>query len=129
MKKVLLTVSLAMMICLAFYSSGKAADWVLYGEDATGAKLFYDKASLSRAGNIVTVWTKDQDSNSAGYTRSQWEINCAVSRSKLNAFSTHAPDGAVVESTTMNYPKWRDIAPGSSGEMLRKDVCREEGGS
>src|ERR1700712_18379 len=80
-------------------------DWwlVSYG----GAKpermvVFVDKNSVSRTGNVARAWeadyTEDGDGRSTqGYTKAQFEYDCAAKTFRTVALVEHRADGVAVD--------------------------------
>ncbi|HTZ40285.1 MAG TPA: surface-adhesin E family protein [Syntrophales bacterium] len=120
-----------------------AADWILFGQTATG-DAYYDKSNIYEAGGIIRVWTKDIYSKEGKMNTYQImknlghaiaspdvlshqlilrEFDCANEKMQSTALTVYTIDGAAIFSQSKSFDERKDIAPGSIFETLKNIVC------
>ncbi len=118
-------------------------NWLYAGRDEDGTPFYLDTESLSReSGNAVKVrmWVKykplkrsaaflDAESflKASGrghepfdHVRARLEIDFTKNLARDLELVFHAPDGRAIDSIEYRAPEWKEIAPGSLYDLLKK---------
>jgi hypothetical protein len=114
-------------IGLSLGSAAIAEDLVYYNRGANGTVAFYDRETIRRNGNQVTVWTfMDESKNKSVSYRSvriKWIFNCINETSGLISIAYYNSNGSVVDSAFSEYPEMTPVIPQSFGASLFEAVC------
>lgn len=110
-------------------SAAVAEDLQFYASTNSGSLYFYDKDTIKRTGNFLTVWvfidrSKDK-TETARSERQKYRIDCSQEEVGLMAYYEYDPQGNVLKSNQVNYPSMVNPAPQSIGEALWQGVCQE----
>jgi hypothetical protein len=104
-----------------------AEDLVYYNRGADGTVAFYDRETIRRSGDQVTVWTfMDESKNKSVSYRSvriKWIFNCANETSGLISIAYYKSNGSVVDSAFSEYPQMTPIVPQSFNASLFEAIC------
>ena len=124
-----------LMMLLAVMSNSAMAKWIEVGSKQDEVSTFVDPATISRAGNMVKLWTltdRKIPRTIAGVThlsmKLQEEYDCKEKRSRGLAVSYHAKNmgqGKVVYSDSV-INEWEPVGHGSAGEILWKFACEKK---
>lgn len=125
MTKILITV-----ILLSTTSIASAASWNRVSE--SDERTFYlNTDSLKRNGNIVSAWTRSvihtdltKDGMSVGdYTQLRYIFNCKENTVTSDFYIEYKASGKVINSESIQFPKYAPIIPDSIGEAVFETVC------
>lgn len=116
-------------IALVSGSAAMAEDLQFYASTTSGSLYFYDKDTIKRVGNFLTVWvfidrSKDK-TETARSERQKYRIDCSQEEVGLLAYYDYDPQGNVLKSDQYSYPIMVNPAPQSIGEALWRGVCSE----
>jgi hypothetical protein len=95
-------------------------DWRPLGLSNNGRPVFYDPASVARAGNVTRVRLRFIDESR--YALSTAELRCAAFEGRMIGVITYAADGTEVVRNEMITP-FRGIVAGSFLDTLARAVC------
>jgi hypothetical protein len=127
MRKIVVTMLLTVM------SSSAGAEWVRAG-DTGNAAIYFDPATLSRAGNIVNMDVlydlkaavhSMTNGNQYASQKSQTEYDCKDKQWRMLNFSWYSGNmgaGKMVEYLADAF-KWEPVPPGSGVEALWQLAC------
>ena len=128
MKRLFLT-----LLCLLSFAAH--AEWLLMTPSSDTEKIYIDKSTIKRNGDIVKSWilfdyVKVQRSDDDFYQSSKTytEFNCAEEMLRITydiSYAQHNGEGRVV-STNNNPGKWSPAVPGTSGMSVLKSVCNPD---
>jgi Surface-adhesin protein E len=145
-KKVQTIFCLVVLLLFIGANHSFAADWILFGQTASG-DIFYDKSSMNKNGDIVSVWTqeifnKDGKMNTYEVLKNLGktprnpdilsqqlilrEFDCANEKMQSTSLTVYTVDGASVFSQWKSFDEWHDI-PNPTLESLGKIVCGNSG--
>lgn len=129
MGSILAAAGLALGLLLASATTAAAEDWIPSGY-AHGGTYFTDLASLSRQGDVVRSWMREdlprpaRGATGASYSHTFTERydDCARRRFSFTGSVRRNDRGDVVE-TYSNPGDWHDIVPGSIAESVWRTAC------
>ena len=147
MKPIYSVVLLPFLIILLLVTPVKgSSEWVKYKWSNVGDVYLYNKDSIkNRAQDIVQVWTKVvfsdagrrkfiQKLSKGELSTARWdklsyfsglqEIDCKKKMTQVFSITFYETNGKVLDSHSSDKPKWEYIPPDSTGEFLRKKVCK-----
>ena len=117
-----------LFVCLLIFSNNIKAEWVNFATLGNGDVLFFDKGSIQKNGNSLTVWTRIQYKNSVMGALSYQnfiKIDCSE-YSTITLQSTYYIDSnwstPAMATDTKEKPKVY-ITTNSSGELLANLLC------
>lgn len=119
---------------LVLVSGPAAADWTTLG-DVGNATLFVDRTTISRQGDMVTMWSLSElkapaTAGTATYVslKRQDEFDCKGSRMRglqIAAYAKPMAEGTAVASEK-GTANWLPVPPQSIGERLWQVACGKE---
>lgn len=136
------------LLAVFLLAAPAAAQWVEYLKDADGNVLSYHRKLMIDKKNekhIVQVLGKENISDqgrekylqslkekglpSAGYEKMSrkmfsCEIDCREKRIRKASLIAYDTNGKVIFSGKKHFAKWEQIHPDSTGDALRKAVCK-----
>ena len=115
-------------IGLGLGSAAIAEDLVNYSIDPNLAYYYYDAESIRKnSNNTMELWIKvDHSKNktvSYRYQRIKLRINCFEETFQSLAAFEYQADGNLTNRVEFEYPKTFVIPPGSTTDLLLKQVC------
>lgn len=120
---------LAVLLCAAGQAS---ADWTFVTRSVE-ASVSYDKLTVKKSPNGVTLWTMTNFVNSEVLNgksyrsaKAQFEFDCPRDRYRVTGTLLYElPNGAgkVIDSTSM-IEQWNPIAPQTMARLLQKLACK-----
>jgi len=124
------TKTIALSVLLLFSSLAWAVNWVKVDSSVDGERTFYvDSDSIRKDGNLRKAWEiqdlKKRNKDGEMSRRMRVEYDCKNERSRILAFSTHSEGmarGEILFSASQ-VGSWREIPPGTIGELYLKFVC------
>jgi hypothetical protein len=129
------TMRTAVGIVLLGFAAGAAAagtDWQAVGENANGNKVFYDKASVKRSGDIVAVTYRTEmknalDTPGGGITsmRSQMRVDCknrTAAGVEVVLYEDEAK-GKIFSRNKAAKTEYLKEPAGGSADLVMKKVC------
>lgn len=133
----------AAIFCTGLLNNAWGAEWTLYASPLSGDK-YYDKSSIRKNKNIVSVWEKIiysevekrnalsslkslgvlvDNSNILSHEIAFHDIDCVNYKIRLSSKTVYDnKDNSVFSYPDTNFG-WRNIVPGSMNEELKKIVC------
>lgn len=109
----------------------EVAGWTSIGRSA-GAAVLYDKASVRRVGNSLTVWVLSNfstpeviDGKSHRSAKAKFEYECRAERYRVLGTIYYADAGGQgkVTGSTSLVEAWNPVAPRTMAEDLMKELC------
>lgn len=143
--RIMLIAVMVFLACCARSEMDKA-EWVLYSESANDAKLYYDKHSLVRSGDMVRMWSRavhstasakafldffreqglpDEADKLAGLAESRdlLEMNCVTKQHRVITRIFYDSKGKPLASYEYDLSEWSAVTPDSVGEAQYEAVC------
>ena len=132
-------VVLLFLFTILVYGEARGADWKAFGSDSNTVS-FYDKENISHSSNdivrvsIKVVYTPAGVSDLVHHYGNRYrgldhkvsllELNCKDKMIRFLSSTWYWLDGRTVAPYSNTTDKWYPIDPESSGENLRKEVCK-----
>ena len=132
-RALLLAVLLVPLAAFAQKLDGANGEWVGLGRNEN-FRAYLDQRSVQRNGDLVRVYQLTDFATAqwadertvVGSIRALVEYDCARARTRtlaLEAYSEQMGEGRLVANEQKPDAKWEAIAPGGTGENVRRLVC------
>ena len=134
-RALLLAVLLLPLAALAQKTDGANPEWIGLGRNEN-FRAYLDQRSVQRNGDLVRVYQLTDFATAqwadertvVGSIRALVEYDCARARARtrtlaLEAYSEQMGEGRLVANEQKPDAEWEAIAPGGTGENVRRLVC------
>lgn len=98
--------------------------WVKYGE-IDDASYFYDKASLKKTKDGVTVWSrKETFDDDTSHDLLKLRLDCGKKKSRILETAGYGTDGKQTSKKEYKKPVEKTVVPGTPEVLLMDSICR-----
>jgi hypothetical protein len=134
---------LVILFSFIVVSQAKAAEWIFFVSAKFGDS-YYDKTTINKNGDTVSVWVKDiysedgknksfsiikslgyapSNSDKLSYHQTLSEIDCISKRTRRMSMTIYDNNGSAIFSLPNGPYEWNYITPASAIDILKNIVC------
>ena len=100
--------------------------WFSLGESAN-KHFWYNphKTTCDAKTSVLKSWIKEDHKNTDGnYALVLYEMKCKSNQLRVKTVIEYDRAGGVLETNDRGDDTWQDVAPGTAGEVMLRNICR-----